>query len=53
MTDPFGLVAKLIDIGNVDTVYRDDLLGIGREYDSDRLMARFAVVRLERMVAWS
>jgi hypothetical protein len=29
-----------------------DLLGIGRDYDSDRLMARFAVVRRERMVAW-
>jgi hypothetical protein len=29
-----------------------DLLGIGRDYDSDRVMARFAVVRRERMVAW-
>ena len=29
-----------------------DLLGIGRDYDADRLMARFAVVRRERMVAW-
>ena len=29
-----------------------DLLGIGRDYDSDRVMARFAVVHRERMVAW-
>ncbi len=29
-----------------------DLLGVGREYDSDRLVARFAVVHRERMVAW-
>jgi hypothetical protein len=29
-----------------------DLLGIGRDYDTDRAMARFAVVRRERMVAW-
>ena len=29
-----------------------DLLGVGRDYDSDRLMARFAVVHRERMVAW-
>jgi hypothetical protein len=29
-----------------------DLLGIGRDYDTDRVMARFAVVRRERMVAW-
>jgi hypothetical protein len=29
-----------------------NLLGIGRDYDSDRVMARFAVVRRERMVAW-
>jgi hypothetical protein len=29
-----------------------NLVGIGREYDSDRVMARFAVVRRERMVAW-
>lgn len=29
-----------------------DLLGVGPDYDSDRLMARFAVVRRERMVAW-
>ena len=29
-----------------------DLLGIGRDDDSDRVMARFAVVRRERMVAW-
>jgi hypothetical protein len=28
------------------------LLGIGRDYDSDLVMARFAVVRRERMVAW-
>jgi hypothetical protein len=28
------------------------LLGISRDYDSDRVMARFAVVRRERMVAW-
>ncbi len=30
-----------------------DLLGIGRDYDSDRVVARFAVVRRERMVAWT
>lgn len=30
----------------------NDLLGIGRDYDSDRVLARFAVVRRERMVAW-
>jgi hypothetical protein len=29
-----------------------DLVGIGQDYDSDRVMARFAVVRRERMVAW-
>jgi acetate kinase len=29
-----------------------DLLGISRDYDSDRVMARFAVVQRERMVAW-
>lgn len=29
-----------------------DLLGISRDYDSDRVMARFAVVRRERMAAW-
>jgi hypothetical protein len=28
------------------------LVGIGRGYDSDSVMARFAVVRRERMVAW-
>jgi hypothetical protein len=28
------------------------LLGISRDYDSDRVMARFAVVRRARMVAW-
>jgi hypothetical protein len=28
------------------------LLGIGRDYDSDRVLTRFAVVRRERMVAW-
>ena len=29
-----------------------DLLGVGREYDSDRLLARFAIVQRARMVAW-
>ena len=29
-----------------------DLLGVGRNYDSDSLVARFAVVHRERMVAW-
>jgi hypothetical protein len=29
-----------------------NLLGISRDYDSDRVMTRFAVVRRERMVAW-
>ena len=29
-----------------------ELLGVGRDYDSDRLLARFAVVQRERMVAW-
>jgi hypothetical protein len=29
-----------------------DLLGVSRDYDSDRLVARFAVVHRERMVAW-
>jgi len=29
-----------------------NLVGISRDYDSDRVMARFAVVRRERMVAW-
>jgi hypothetical protein len=28
------------------------LLGIGRDYDSDVVMARFAVVRRERMIPW-
>src|SRR5262245_9591060 len=30
----------------------NDLLGVGRDYESDRLIARFAVVQRERMVAW-
>jgi hypothetical protein len=29
-----------------------DLLGISRDYDSDHVIARFAVVHRERMVAW-
>jgi hypothetical protein len=29
-----------------------DLVSLGRDYDSDRLLARFAVVRRERMMAW-
>jgi hypothetical protein len=29
-----------------------DLLGLSRDYDADRVVARFAVVRRERMVAW-
>jgi hypothetical protein len=29
-----------------------NLVGIGRDYDSDRVVVRFAVVRRERMVAW-
>lgn len=29
-----------------------ELLAVSREYDSDRLLARFAVVQRERMVAW-
>ena len=29
-----------------------NLIGISRDYDSDRVLARFAVVRRERMVAW-
>jgi len=29
-----------------------DILGVGRDLDSDRLLARFAVVHRERMVAW-
>ena len=29
-----------------------DLVGFGREYDSDRLLTRFAVVQRARMVAW-
>ena len=29
-----------------------DLLGVGRDWDSDRLIVRFAVVHRERMVAW-
>jgi hypothetical protein len=29
-----------------------DLLGVGRDYDSDKLVARLAVVRRDRMVAW-
>lgn len=29
-----------------------NMLGVGRDYDSDRMVARFAVVRRERMVAW-
>jgi hypothetical protein len=29
-----------------------ELLGVGREYDSDRLLARFAVVQRGRMAAW-
>ena len=29
-----------------------DRLGLSRDYDSDRVVARFAVVPRERMVAW-
>jgi hypothetical protein len=29
-----------------------DLVSLGRDYDSDRMVARFAVVRRERMMAW-
>ena len=29
-----------------------DLLAVGRDYDSDHLLARFAVVQRARMVAW-
>jgi hypothetical protein len=29
-----------------------ELLGVGRDYDSDHLLARFAVVQRARMVAW-
>ena len=29
-----------------------DLLGLSRDYDSDHVIARFAIVRRERMVAW-
>ena len=29
-----------------------DLLGVGRDYDSEHLLARFAVVQRARMVAW-
>ena len=29
-----------------------NLIGISRDYDSDRVISRFAVVRRERMVAW-
>ena len=29
-----------------------ELLGVGRDYDSDCLVVRFAVVQRERMVAW-
>jgi hypothetical protein len=29
-----------------------DLLGLSRDYDSDHMIVRFAVVRRERMVAW-
>jgi hypothetical protein len=38
--------------GNVQFGGLYDLLGLSRDYDSDRLFARFAVVRRERMVAW-
>src|SRR5262249_12460932 len=30
----------------------NDLVGVSRDYDSDHLVARFAVVHRERMVAW-
>ena len=29
-----------------------EVLGVGRDYDSDRLLARFAVVQRARMLAW-
>jgi hypothetical protein len=29
-----------------------DLLGVGRDYDSDHLLARFAIVQRARMMAW-
>jgi hypothetical protein len=38
--------------GNVRFGGLYDLLGHGRDYESDRLIARFAIVRRERMVAW-
>jgi hypothetical protein len=28
------------------------LLGIGRDYDTEKVIVRFAVVRRERMAAW-
>ena len=46
-------VARALDKGDgylIRTVY--DLVGVSRDYDSDRLVARFAVVHRERMVAW-
>jgi hypothetical protein len=50
--DPLRLVSALIQTSKVDTVYRDDLMGLGRDDDSDAVLARFAVARRERMVAW-
>jgi hypothetical protein len=38
--------------GDVQYGGLNDLLGVSRDYDSDRLVARFAVVHRERMVAW-
>ena len=29
-----------------------DLVGLSRDYDSDRLFARFALVQQKRMAAW-
>jgi hypothetical protein len=38
--------------GDVQYGGLNDLLGVSRDYDSDRLVARFAVVQRERMAAW-
>jgi hypothetical protein len=44
---PRGLAGGDVRYGGLN-----HLLGVGRDYDSDLVMARFAVVRRERMSAW-
>jgi len=45
---------KLLALAGGDVRYGgfQDLVGVGTEYDSDRLLARFAIVDRRRLRAW-